>query len=211
MKIVILSLGLFVFALANPLVIRHPEHAALAPLAGVVGGREIRNGDMTQRSDNSLIQVVRAVDNNIKQNSQEGLEARQIEELIGAAIDLLPYVIDFFEGLIDTANEDNSKRSNFTKDVVTQSHQKWPHYNWVICHVKYETAFDGKQNTDWGKTHQELPLSWFDMTIGYDLYWFKSGTFTRVGDGGYINWAYDGAVTSTENDGKIVHFAAHSG
>ena len=36
MRIFLFSLGLFVLALANPLVIWHPEHAVLEPLPGVV-------------------------------------------------------------------------------------------------------------------------------------------------------------------------------
>jgi len=204
MKIFLFSLGLFVLALANPLAIWHPEHAALAPLAGVVGGRDIRNGE---RSDDSLIQVVRAVDNDIKRNSQEDLEARQIGDAIGIAAD----IADLITAIINAANEDDTKRSTFTQDTVAQSQKKWPSYNWVICHVQYSYDFQGNQNTDWGKSHSELPLSWFGMTIGYDLFWFKSGTFTRLGDGGYINWAYYGTVTSRENDGSIVHFAVPSG
>ena len=84
---------------------------------------------------------------------------------------------------------------------------QWPQYNWVICHTAYSIAFDGVDGTDYGHTHHELKIS-FGRTIGsvllmylqhyyflfshnllnrYDLYWAKSGTFYRYGDGGFIN------------------------
>jgi hypothetical protein len=79
--------------------------------------------------------------------------------------------------------------------------------NWVICHSPYSIAFDGVDGTDYGYTHHELKIS-FGRTIGsvlleylqyfcfpfshnllnrFDLYWAKSGTFNRDGDGGFIN------------------------
>ena len=106
MKIFLFSLGLFVLVLANPLAIWHPVHAAFAPLAGVVDGRDIKNRDMTQRSGNSLGQVVRAIDSNIKRTPQEDLEARQIEDAIGILADVMDLVSD----IIDITNEDNAVR-----------------------------------------------------------------------------------------------------
>ena len=83
---------------------------------------------------------------------------------------------------------------------------KYPKFNWVICHSPYSVGFDGVEGTDWGYTHHELTIS-FSRTIGsvlltylkyflflftsllnrYDLYWARSGTFNRYGDGGFIN------------------------
>jgi len=197
MKFSLIFLGLFAIATAAPLAIRRAEHAP----AGVVSGRDIQNGDMVRRSDNSLIQVVRANDDNIKRNLGENLETRQVEE----AIEIVEAVVELVTGLIDAINEDNTKRGQFTIDTVTQSGEQWPGFNWVICHTDHTTAFDGTQGTDWGHTHHELDVTF--GTIGFELYWFRSGTFTRNGDGGYLNWAYEGVVTGTENGGSVVHFA----
>jgi len=135
--------------------------------------------------------------------SEKFLETRQLQ----AAVEIVEAVVDLVEGIIDMINEDNTKRDQFTVDTVTQSGQQWPGFNWVICHTDHTTAFDGTQGTDWGHTHHELDIS-LGRTIGYELYWFRSGTFTRNGDGGYLNWAYEGVVTGTENGGSVVHFAA---
>lgn len=197
MKFSLIFLGLFAIATAAPLAIRRAEHAP----AGVVSGRDIQNGDMVRRSDNSLIQVVRANDDSIKRNLGENLETRQVEE----AIEIVEAVVELVTGLIDAINEDNTKRGQFTIDTVTKSGEQWPGFNWVICHTDHTTAFDGTQGTDWGHTHHELDVTF--GTIGFELYWFRSGTFTRNGDGGYLNWAYEGVVTGTDNGGSVVHFA----
>ncbi|KIK00185.1 hypothetical protein K443DRAFT_100857 [Laccaria amethystina LaAM-08-1] len=177
MKFSLVFLGLFAVATAAPLAIRRAEHAP----SGVVGGRDIQNCDMVRRNDNSSIQVVRANDDSIKRNLAENLETRQVQ----AAVEIVEAVVDLVTGLIDMVNEDNTKRDQFTVDTVTQSGQQWPGFNWVICHTDHTTAFDGTQGTDWGHTHQELDISF--GTIGYEIYWFRSGTFTRNGDGGYLN------------------------
>lgn len=74
-----------------------------------------------------------------------------------------------------------------------------------MCHTKHTTKFDGQKGKDWGHRHEEFKVS-FGKTIGYvrvscliripnlivppdsyEIYYFKSGTFTRQGDGGYLN------------------------
>ena len=98
------------------------------------------------------------------------------------------------------------KRESFTYDTVSRTIAQYPSWNWVICHSPYSIGFDGVEGTDWGYTHHELGIS-LGRTIGsvlltylqyslffrtsllnrYDLYWAKSGTFYRYGDGGFIN------------------------
>ena len=87
---------------------------------------------------------------------------------------------------------------------------QYPKFNWVICHSPYAFEFEGDENTDWGHTHHELKIS-FGRTIGsvsesessinfvlifshgrcllnrYVLFWARSGTFYRYGDGGFMN------------------------
>lgn len=59
---------------------------------------------------------------------------------------------------------------------------KYPGWNWVICHTKHKTDFKGEHH----HRHEEFKVS-FGKTIGYEIYWFKAGTFERQGDGGYLN------------------------
>jgi hypothetical protein len=59
---------------------------------------------------------------------------------------------------------------------------KYRGWNWVICHTKHKTDFKGENH----HRHEEFKVS-FGKTIGYEIYWFKAGTFERQGDGGYLN------------------------
>jgi hypothetical protein len=38
---------------------------------------------------------------------------------------------------------------------------KNPQFNYVACHTKHKTAFDGVRGKDWGHSHQE-----FDIKVG---------------------------------------------
>lgn len=53
MQFFLVFLGLFAIATAAPLAVRRVEHAALAPPAGVVGGRDII-GNTTEQHCNKI-------------------------------------------------------------------------------------------------------------------------------------------------------------
>ncbi|KAF6745794.1 ectomycorrhiza-regulated small secreted protein [Ephemerocybe angulata] len=109
-------------------------------------------------------------------------------------------IIDSVTNTVRDIAARNPSRGDFTQQVVSAGSSNWPQYNWVICHTSYITRFDGGAETDWDGIHWDLG------SIGYDLYWFTSGTFERHGDGGFINWAYSGRVISTSNNGATVVF-----
>ncbi|THV00213.1 hypothetical protein K435DRAFT_719190 [Dendrothele bispora CBS 962.96] len=85
--------------------------------------------------------------------------------------------------------------------------QKDSSFNYVVCHTEHDAKWDGKEGVDWSHSHQEFDIQ-VGGTIGYEIYAAKSGVFTRIGDGGFLNWAYKGAIINTEDDGKKVTFAA---
>ncbi|KAF8956008.1 hypothetical protein BDZ97DRAFT_2063174 [Flammula alnicola] len=49
-----------------------------------------------------------------------------------------------------------------------------------------EDCFKGRRGVDWDHSHQEINVS-VHKTVGFEIYWFKEGTFHRIGDGGYLN------------------------
>jgi len=104
---------------------------------------------------------------------------------------------------------DDKKREAFTQGTINKAISEYPGFNWVVCHSDYLIGFDGVEGTDWGYTHHELGISFF-RTIGYDLYWARSGTFYRLGDGGFINWAYYGNIIGRDDGGATVHFGVIS-
>ncbi|RXW11247.1 hypothetical protein EST38_g9660 [Candolleomyces aberdarensis] len=115
-------------------------------------------------------------------------------------------IISLVENILQRIEDDKGARSEYTQDFIELAIAQYPNYNWVICHTKHSTAFDGAQGEDWDHDHQEFPV--FLGTIGYEIYWFRSGTFVREGDGGFLNWAYGGNVLDrTDNSGSsIVRF-----
>ena len=104
-KFSLVFLGLFAIATAAPLAIRRAEHTT----AGVVGGRDIQNGDMVRRSDNSPIHVVPAHDDSIKRNLGENLETRQNAVPVPVdPFDILKDIAELVGAIIAAINEDNT-------------------------------------------------------------------------------------------------------
>ncbi|KAF9445743.1 hypothetical protein P691DRAFT_805237 [Macrolepiota fuliginosa MF-IS2] len=103
--------------------------------------------------------------------------------------------------------EDNNAREKFTQETIANGREKFPAFNWVICHVKHTTDFAGVNGRDWGHSHHEVDIK-IGGTIGYEIYWFKSGTFSRQGDGGYINWAWSGFPKEITDNGATINFNA---
>ncbi|KAF4574279.1 hypothetical protein EYR36_005612 [Pleurotus pulmonarius] len=136
-------------------------------------------------------------------NNTQLLEARKGR---GGAGDIIGEAITgIITGIQDGINKDKEARSRFTQDLVGKLHAQHPNFNWIACHTKHDTKFDGKRGVDWDHRHQEFDVK-IGGTIGYEIYNAKSGKFFRKGDGGYLNWAYIGKVLKTENNGKDITF-----
>ncbi|RXW19742.1 hypothetical protein EST38_g6102 [Candolleomyces aberdarensis] len=114
-------------------------------------------------------------------------------------------IVQLVQYVLGRIEEDKGSREDYTRDFVENAMKEFPGYNWVICHVAHQIQFDGVEGQDWGRDHAEFPV--LLGTIGYDIYWLKSGTFVKTGDGGYINWAYGGNVlsrTDTSDSSTVV-------
>ncbi|KAG9219668.1 hypothetical protein CCMSSC00406_0006010 [Pleurotus cornucopiae] len=136
-------------------------------------------------------------------NTTQLLEARKGR---GGAGDIIGEAITgIITGIQDGINKDKAARSRFTQDLVGKLHAQHPNFNWIACHTKHDTKFDGKRGVDWDHRHQEFDVK-IGGTVGYEIYNAKSGKFFRKGDGGYLNWAYIGKVLKTENKGKDITF-----
>ncbi|KAF7436587.1 hypothetical protein PC9H_003420 [Pleurotus ostreatus] len=126
---------------------------------------------------------------------------------LGADAAMETLVTSVIQGLVGGVQLDNQKREAFTKEVVSEMRARFPQFNWIIVHVKHTTKFDGTRGVDWGHKHHELDIQ-IGGTIGYEIYNFKSGEFTRHGDGGFINWAFQGNLKSRSSDGRHLVFNA---
>lgn len=104
-------------------------------------------------------------------------------------------VVTIVRGLIQAIADDKLARADFTSSFISEARNNYPEFNWVICHVDHITQFDGVEGDDWGHGHEEFDIV-IGGTVGYEVYYFGSGTFIRLGDGGFLNWAYGGNVIS---------------
>ncbi|KAF9465411.1 hypothetical protein BDZ94DRAFT_1234573 [Collybia nuda] len=134
-------------------------------------------------------------------------EADMLEARRGGIGDVVEIIMNVVGSIKAGIAQDKKNRGNFTQKLVGDMRAKSPQFNWVICHTKHKTAFDGTRGKDWGHSHQEFDVK-IGGTVGYEIYYFKSGKFTRQGDGGFLNWAYIGNVKSKSSDGKEITFGA---
>ena len=86
---------------------------------------------------------------------------------------------------------DNVKRTEFVKAFLENARREYPDYNVVLIHTRHTVS------GEYVHQHVELPIS-LGRTIGYEVYFSLRGkpfTLTKQGDGGWINWGYDGWFT----------------
>jgi hypothetical protein len=89
--------------------------------------------------------------------------------------------------------------SAFTQSMVAQLTRQYPDKNIIIYHDQ-DSQFNGVNSVH---IHVECSLDFFSWTQGYEVQVFDSGTFTLVGDGGYLNWCFGG---NYERNGNTVTF-----
>ena len=93
-------------------------------------------------------------------------------------------------------SDDNGKRGAYTENFADTASQKYPHYNVVICHPNHTVSpAPGKGSY---VIHQHVELGMTVGTCGYDIYFSRKGKafkFVNQGDGGFINWAFNGEFT----------------
>ncbi|KAJ7864936.1 hypothetical protein B0H13DRAFT_1898836 [Mycena leptocephala] len=119
------------------------------------------------------------------------------EEIVEAVAEVIKGVIDIFEGLEDGIRQDNINRGEFTQSMVGNLSAKQPDWNYVVCH----TAHTAKSSIS--------KLAEPSVHDTHTIYGAPSGEFTRRGDGGYLNWAWEGVVTTNDNNGAHLIFAKH--
>jgi hypothetical protein len=95
--------------------------------------------------------------------------------------------------------QEHATESAFTQSMVAQLSRQYPDKNVIIYHDQ-DSQFNGVNAVH---QHVECDLSFFSTTQGYEVEVFDSGTFTLVGDGGYLNWCFGG---NYDRNGNSVTF-----
>ena len=92
----------------------------------------------------------------------------------------------------------HDNRDQGTRDLVQMACKEFPQHNVMVIYTKHSLSEME------ACTHSEItmrgPLGW---PVAMQVYVFKSGIIENLGDGGYINWAFDG---NWERSGQSVKF-----
>jgi len=124
----------------------------------------------------------------------EGIEKRQAQ-LIAKAGEMIWKLVSSIRGQLDKEKE---ARGKYTSTLAGKLCAAKPQYNWMIIH-NGDVHFDGVRGKDWGHMHKEFPLSFLHRTMGYEVFYGKSGKVVRKGDGGWLNWGFCGHFTRTND------------
>ncbi|PPR05803.1 hypothetical protein CVT26_010153 [Gymnopilus dilepis] len=196
--IFVLSLFLAVLSLPFPL----NDEKGLAPRSTSLALRE--TFDERGLDENDPI-IARYFDGSVWEISEREFEEASIETRgLGVVVKLvakgITALVDLIKGKIE---KDKEYRSQWTSKMIGELRAKYPKFNFVICHTEHR--FTPKPNTRNGHFHREINVS-FGKTIGYEIYWFQEGHFQRIGDGGWLNWAYAGVIRKKSDGGKTLDF-----
>ncbi|KAF9473868.1 hypothetical protein BDN70DRAFT_867029 [Pholiota conissans] len=194
-----------------------PSHYEPRAISNDIQSREFDMEDYQERSDMYEDSVqerdydddnylgARYLDSNYELSEREFLEM----ERRGGAGAIAKVLVKGIEAIVNAIKgaiqQDKDMRGRWTSALVQKLHNKNPHFNWVVCHTQHKYNFKGVKGKDWGHSHHEISVH-FSKTVGFEIYWFKEGTFDRIGDGGYLNWAYYGNVKSQSSDKKHTVF-----
>lgn len=103
--------------------------------------------------------------------------------------------------LVEKAKQDQQMRIRFTQDTVNNMANEYPDTNILIVHPKHDFHPGGTKGVDWFHEHKEVDIQ-VGGTIGYEVYGFQDGWVKRYGDGGYINWAWNGVLARDPEEDK---------
>ncbi|KAF5320155.1 hypothetical protein D9611_010358 [Ephemerocybe angulata] len=160
------------------------------------------SGDSLEARDISDEEIYRLAMRHLlsKRDFSDEIEARGIVSVAKMVIEGVEKIVKLIKGKI---KEDKAHRKKFTIDIIDAAKKAFPKRNWVMCHTKHKTEFEGKENVDWTHTIKKFKDS-FGKSLVYHVYSFKRGKFRNKGDGGWLNWAWKGNMKQYKQGKDIV-------
>ncbi|KAJ7572937.1 hypothetical protein C8J56DRAFT_533137 [Mycena floridula] len=137
------------------------------------------------------------------------LEPRQLQMIASQIVkEVLKTCIKAVLSLIKDLKDEKKNRELFVKHLLAGLVQKNNKFNYLIVHPKHTAKWEGTAGKDWHKEHVECDtIRLLKKTIGYDVYAGKKGVATLQGDGGYINWAFQGKFKRSGKQGHTLTFS----
>jgi hypothetical protein len=103
--------------------------------------------------------------------------------------------------ILDIDAHEHDAEEAFTQQTIAALRQEYPDYNALMCHSAFRQNF-----TNSFHYHYEFPLT-APRSQGYEVFLFKAGEFWLDGDGGFVNWAYDGKFTKDPSNEHHIIFS----
>ena len=107
-------------------------------------------------------------------------------------INIIHEIVDIISE-IDELKDQHKRESNFTQATVAELRDEYPTMNVMVFHNQDSvTNFKGGNHTHYESVLGKVPIIGTTLTQGYEIRVFDHGTFHRAGDGGFVNWCFDG-------------------
>lgn len=113
--------------------------------------------------------------------------AQGIAAAAGAVVSALTAANAIYDHIVSLDLDDKEKRNLWTPRYVAEIFNTQPGYNVLLIYTKHRV--DLRDVIYQGQVPFRLSTG---FTINYMLYIFDSGTVDLEGDGGYLNWAFQG-------------------
>ncbi|KAL2610475.1 hypothetical protein R1flu_029048 [Riccia fluitans] len=108
---------------------------------------------------------------------------------------------DTYAFLQSNFNDTQVDRESAIGSIVNHLRAAHPDKNVMVCHPPHLPSLNNAS-----KMHLELNTGLVGTT-GVDVYVFDDGIFTNLGDGGFINWCFDGNFVRDEDNPNMVTFS----
>lgn len=129
--------------------------------------------------------------------SKDSLTSSGGIDIAGLVLDVANTVWEVVKDIFEAVEKQHEAQDKFTQSFVQTARERYPGKNALAICVGHDRNFQNASHE-----HTELRVS-LGRTVGYECYVFDSGTLTKRGDGGFINWCFNG---SYKRDGDHVEF-----
>ncbi|TEB36696.1 hypothetical protein FA13DRAFT_1810329 [Coprinellus micaceus] len=135
-----------------------------------------------------------------RKDAGDQVEPRMAGAIVQGAQALAEGIMAIVKLIKGKVAKEKEMRNTWTQWLIAEVRKKiGKNWNALVIHPKHEYKFAGVKGKDWYHKHFEFKNSVIKgTTTGYDLYWFKEGEVLSKGDGGFLNWCYNGLIKSTQ-------------
>ncbi|KAJ7581839.1 hypothetical protein C8J56DRAFT_1056841 [Mycena floridula] len=137
--------------------------------------------------------------------------AKKVAEQVAKQIvkQVIKSAIKAIGNLVKDIKDEKKNREIFVKNLLAGLVAKDSSFNYMIIHTKHTAKWEGIDGQHWHKEHVKCDtIHLLKKSVGYEVYAGKAGVVTNNGDGGFINWSFQGRFTRSGKSNNVVTFTA---